>query len=151
MREQDKIGLFFQKLEFFGSLHLFVPASRKLILKMGNIIVEKTFSFAVGTVKLCTQIQEKQQQYIITKQLFRSSTAIGAMVLEAQNAESKRDFVHKLGIAQKECAETIYWLRLLHECAFISETQFVQFHEEAQEIIKILRSIIITTKKRIEK
>ena len=118
---------------------------------MGNIIEEKSFSFAVESVRLCSQIQKEHQQFILTKQLFRCSTSIGAMVQESQNAESKRDFVHKLGIAQKECAETIYWLRLLHECTFISDAQFEQFYGKAQEILKILRSIIVTTKKRLEK
>jgi four helix bundle protein len=118
---------------------------------MANAIVEKTFSFAVETVKLCSLIQKQQRHFIITNQLFRSSTAIGAIVQESQNAETRKDFIHKLGIAQKECAETIYWLKLLHQSEFISDVQFEQFHDKAQEIMKILRSIIITTKKRLEK
>ena len=77
----------------------------------------------------------------------KSSTSIGANIREAQNAESKADFVHKLAIAQKECDESIYWLELLKETDYISKSEFDELSKDANELLKIIRSIIITTKK----
>lgn len=78
-------------------------------------IRERTFQFALQTFRICEQINEKERQFIITKQLARSASSVGANVREARNAESKNDFIHKLSIALKECDESIYWLELLVE------------------------------------
>ena len=77
----------------------------------------------------------------------RSGTAIGALIREAQNAESKADFIHKLGIAQKECDETIYWLELLNETKYLTQKEFISMCNEGQELLKMIRSAIITSKK----
>lgn len=84
----------------------------------------------------------------MSKQLLRSGTSIGANVRESQNGESKADFIHKLAIAQKETDETLYWLELLKETDFIAENEFQSMHADAVELLKIIRSIIITSKKR---
>jgi four helix bundle protein len=73
-------------------------------------IRERTFAFALMTLRYCKRIQEEQKEYIITKQLSRSATSVGANVREARNAESRADFIHKLAISQKECDESLYWL-----------------------------------------
>ena len=73
-----------------------------------SIIKDKSFAFAVSTIKLFQYLTETKKEYVLSKQLLRSGTAIGALVCKAQNAESTKDFIHKLGIAQKECDETIY-------------------------------------------
>ncbi len=78
--------------------------------------------------------------------MLRSGTSIGANIREAHNAESKADFVHKLGIAQKEADETIYWLELLVETKYLTEGEFNSIHTEAEEILKIIKSIILTSK-----
>jgi four helix bundle protein len=78
--------------------------------------------------------------------LLRSGTSVGALVREAQNAESRMDFIHKLGIALKECDETLYWLELLFESDFLSEKEFKSIHKEACELLKMIRSAIITSK-----
>ncbi len=83
----------------------------------------------------------------MSKQLLRSGTAIGALIREAQNAESKADFIHKLGIAQKECDETIYWLELLKETNYLTSKEFESIHIESTEVLKMIRSAIITSKK----
>jgi len=75
-----------------------------------NVLLVKSFSFAIRIVKLYQYLVAEKKEYVLSKQLLRSGTAVGALVREAQNAESKADFIHKLGIAQKECDETIYWL-----------------------------------------
>ena len=90
---------------------------------------------------------EIKREFVLSKQLLRSGTAIGALVREAQNAESTKDFIHKLGIAQKECDESIYWIELLKETDFLTEREFDSMNKEAIELLKMLRSAIITSKK----
>ncbi len=80
-----------------------------------SIIKDKSFLFAKRVIKLYQYLTDKKKEFVLSKQILRSSTAVGALVREAQNAESKADFIHKLAIAQKECDETIYWLELLTE------------------------------------
>jgi len=89
----------------------------------------------------------ERKEFVLSKQFLRSGTSIGANVREALNAESQADFVHKLAIAQKECDETIYWLELLKETNFITEMEFKSINNDAIENLKILRSIILTSKK----
>jgi len=86
----------------------------------------------------------------MSKQLLRSGTAIGALVREAGNAESRADFIHKLGISQKECDETIYWLELLKEADYITQTEFNNLSQQATELLKIIRSSILTAKGKIK-
>jgi len=83
----------------------------------------------------------------MSKQLIRSGTAIGALVREAQNAESSKDFIHKLSISQKECDESIYWLELLKATDYINEQEFESLNNDAIELLKMLRSSILTSKK----
>ena len=85
----------------------------------------------------------------MSKQLLRSGTAIGALVREGKNAESKADFIHKYSIAQKECDETMYWLELLRETKYITKSEFESLYKDATEILKMLRSSIITTKNKL--
>lgn len=108
-----------------------------------NIIVDKTFQFALEIVKFAERL-EKEKRFIISKQLLRSGTSIGANVREAQNAESKIDFIHKMKIATKEADETEYWLMICkHSDGYI----FNEILEsEIKEIIKILSKIIATSK-----
>jgi four helix bundle protein len=80
----------------------------------------------------------------------RSGTSIGAMVREAINAETSKDFIHKLSVAQKECDETCYWLELLKEASYISEKEFISIYNDATELLKIIRAIIIKSKQKLE-
>jgi four helix bundle protein len=115
-------------------------------MKSKNIIIDKSFDFAVEIVRMVKVLQETHTEYVLSTQLRRSATSIGANVREAHNAESKRDFIHKMGIAQKECAETKYWLELLVRINFLLKDDFSYLHNNATELIKILKSIIISTK-----
>ena len=115
-----------------------------------SIIKDKSFAFAIRIVKLCQYLSETKKEYVLSKQLIRSGTAIGALTREAQNAESKKDFIHKLAIAQKECDETIYWLELLKETNYINEQEFESMNHNDVELLKMLRSAILTTKKTIQ-
>ena len=114
-----------------------------------SIIKDKSFVFAVRVIRLFQYLTETKKEYVLSKQLLRSGTAIGALVREAQNAESTKDFIHKLGIAQKECDETIYWLELLKETEYINDKEFESINNEANELLKMLRSAIITSKKNL--
>ncbi|MBX2905853.1 MAG: four helix bundle protein [Taibaiella sp.] len=111
-----------------------------------NTIYSKSFAFAVRIIKLYKLCTDERREFVLSRQLLRSGTSIGANVREAKNAESKLDFIHKLAFAQKECDETIYWLELLKETDFISLSEFESIVQDANELLKILRSIILTTK-----
>ena len=111
-------------------------------------IQETSYQFAIRIINLYKYLSEKKKEFIVSKQLLRSGTAVGALVREAQNAESKPDFIHKLGIAQKECDESIYWLELLKDTKFISEKQFSSINSDAITLLKMLKSAILTTKQK---
>jgi four helix bundle protein len=112
---------------------------------------EKTLDFAVRVVKLSQYLVAKKNEYIISKQIVRCGTNPGAMVREAANAESAMDFIHKLAIGQKELSETQYWLELLLKTDYISQTEYKSLHEDSTEIMRIIRSSILTKKKNLAK
>lgn len=111
-----------------------------------NIIQEKSFQFALSIIQLYKELSSKKE-YVLSKQLLRSGTSVGANIREAKNAESKRDFIHKLAISQKECDESLYWLDLLFESGYIDFDSYNNKKNEAKELLKILRSIILSTKR----
>ena len=110
-----------------------------------NIIKEKSFMFAVRIVNLC-KILKQRNEFVLSRQLLRSATSVGANTREALNAESKKDFIHKLQIAQKEADESIYWLELLHATEYLNDKEFSSLNNDAVELSKILKSIILSTK-----
>ena len=116
-----------------------------------NVIKIKSFDFALRIVDLYKYLCDNKKEYILSKQLLRSGTAIGVLVREAEQAESKLDFIHKLTIPQKEANETDYWLELLYQSKFLTKLQFKTLKQDIVEINKILASIIISTKQRIGK
>lgn len=111
-----------------------------------SIISDKSFKFAVRIVKLYKYLADNKKEFVLSKQMLRSGTSIGANIREALNAESTPDFIHKLSISQKETAETLYWLELLHETKYITENEFESMFQDCNELLKILRSIIISSK-----
>ncbi len=110
-----------------------------------NIIKQKSFEFATSIIKLYQSLCENKKEYVLSKQLLRSGTSVGAMVREAEHAESKQDFKHKLSIAQKEINESIYWMELLKETGYLTEAQFEHIGQQATEVLKLLTRIIKTT------
>lgn len=114
-----------------------------------NIVKNKSFTFAVRIVKLYEYLCENKREFVLSKQLLRSGTSVGAMIREAEHAETKNDFKHKLAIAQKEINETIYWLELLKETAYLNDEEFISINEDATEIIKLLTTIIKSVKSNI--
>jgi four helix bundle protein len=117
-------------------------------LKQDNIIQEKSFAFAVRLVKLYKYLCDEKREFVLSKQLLRSGTSIGANVEEAIGGHSGKDFIFKLSIAYKEARETIYWLKLLQAASFLSEEQAKSVLKDAEEICKILGKIQITAKSR---
>ena len=111
-------------------------------------LYKKTFALAVRVVKLRRFLSQEHQEYDLSRQLLRSGTAPGALYREAIHAESKKDFVHKLSIALKECSETQYWLELLHATDYLTQDQYSSIHADAVEVGKLLSAIIKTTKSR---
>jgi four helix bundle protein len=114
-----------------------------------NIVKTKSFAFAVRVVKLYQFLSEQKKEFVLSKQLLRSGTSVGAMVREAEHAETKSDFKHKMGIAQKEINESIYWLELLKETGYLTNEQFESINSDAVEIIKLITVIIKSTKTNI--
>ena len=114
-----------------------------------SIIKDKTFSFAVKTVDMYKNLKDSKREYVMSKQILKSGTSIGANVREALNAESINDFIHKLSIAQKECDETLYWLELLYKSEYINESEFIEYKNECDEILKVIKSIILSTKNKL--
>ena len=106
-----------------------------------NVIVEKSKSFALRIIRLYRYLCSEKNEYILSKQLLRSGTSIGANVKEAIRGQSKADFYAKMNISLKEASETEYWLELLHEGGYIEEKPFVSIYADCQELIKILVTI----------
>lgn len=112
-----------------------------------NIVKAKSFQFAVRIVNLYKYLVEVKKEYVMSKQLLRSGTSIGANIREGDNAQSKLDFIHKFSVAQKECDETLYWLELLKETEYLNENEFNSIYNEGEEILKIIKTILINAKK----
>ena len=106
-----------------------------------NVIMRKSFAFSVRIVNLYKYLSEQKKEYVISKQIYRSGTSIGANIADAQRAQSTADFVAKMKIALKEANETQYWLQLLHETNYITEKEFTSVHNDLLEILKILTAI----------
>ena len=118
---------------------------------MDNIIETKSFDFAVRIVNLYKLLCEEKREFILSKQLLRSGTSIGANVREARRAQSTPDFISKLYVALKEADETSYWLELLHETGFITDEMFNSIYADCEELLKLLTSIIKTTQENTKK
>ena len=114
-------------------------------MKTNNVVVDKSLAFAVRIVKLYKYLSETKHEFVLSKQILRSGTSIGANVKEAIRGQSKDDFAHKLNISLKEASETEYWLELLHESGYIEdETAFNSIYQDCQEILSILTAITKT-------
>ncbi|MCL2305116.1 MAG: four helix bundle protein [Planctomycetaceae bacterium] len=118
---------------------------------MENIILEKSFAFAVRIVNASRYLNDSKREFVLSKQLIRSGTSVGANIEEAMGAQSDADFVSKLSIARKEARETHYWIRLLEATNFFSESESRSLLNDVDEILKILTSIILTAKSKLEK
>ena len=110
-----------------------------------NIVEAKSFNFAIRIVNLYKHLSDKKTEFVMSKQLLRCGTSIGANVTEAQKAQSRADFHTKMNIAMKEANESYYWLRLLHKTDYLSQKEFASLEQDIKEIVAILTAICKTT------
>lgn len=115
-------------------------------MKTDNIIVDKSKVFALRIIRLYQYLKNEKNEFVLSKQLLRSGTSIGANVKEAIRGQSRADFYAKLNISLKEASETEYWLELLHESEYIEEKTFNSIYADCQELIKLLVAITKTQK-----
>ena len=115
---------------------------------ISSVIREKSMKFAIRTVNLCRYLSEEKKEFVLSKQLLRSGTSIGANVREAQQGQSKNDFIAKMSISLKEAAETDYWLELLYETGYLTEEQYGSIHADCGEVARLLTSIIKSARRK---
>jgi TIGR02436 family protein len=118
-------------------------------MRKENILREKSLAFAIRIVRFNKFLKEDKQEYILSKQLLRSGTSIGALIRESENGAILKDFINKLSIALKEADETQYWLELLYRSEIISKTIFESINEGAEELVKLLVASVKTSKSKI--
>ena len=117
---------------------------------MSNVVKDKSFTFAVRIVNLQRLLSTEKKEYVLSRQLLRSGTAVGALVREAEQVESKLDFVHKMAIALKEANETEYWILLLRETGYLTAKESESILADTVELLKLLTSIIKSTKRGLD-
>ena len=113
---------------------------------MSNVVEDKSFLFAIRIVRLYRYLRSEKKEFVLSKQLLRSGTSISANVAEAQQAQSRADFLSKINIALKEAAETEYWLRLLHATDYLSNNEFASVYDDCVQVKKMLVAIVKTSK-----
>ncbi len=114
-----------------------------------SILADKSYEFAIRIVKLNAYLNKEKKEYTLSKQLLRSGTAIGALISEAQYAQSRADFINKMYVSLKEANESRYWIRLLTDCEYITKTMSESIYADVEELIKMLTSSINTTKEKL--
>lgn len=118
---------------------------------MENIVAVKSYAFAIRVVKLYKLLSQEKKEFVLSKQMLRSGTAIGALIREAEHAQSKADFLNKMNVALKEANETEYWLMLMKDTEYLNETEFQSISKDCSEILKLLISIVKSTKTALKK
>jgi four helix bundle protein len=111
-----------------------------------NVVKEKSFAFASRIVDFNKYLTKKHKEYVLSKQVLESGTSIGALIREAEHAESKADFIHKMSISLKEANETEYWIDLIYHGAYVNEKEYNSLKEDLTEILKLIIAIIKSAK-----
>jgi four helix bundle protein len=119
-------------------------------LELGNAVRDKSFEFAVRVVALCGFLSDEKREYVLSRQLLRSGTSIGANIREALQGQSKKDFLSKINIALKEANESLYWIELLGASGILTEPQKGSMWKDCNELISLLTAIVKTTKKSLK-
>ena len=131
---------------FPPSVFIFNSPFSIFITMKKNVVKEKSFELAVAVVETYKYLTADKKEYVMSKQLLRSGTAPGALIREAEQGESRKDFIHKMAIALKECNETEYWLDLLRYTAYLDEGHFDFVYKKNKEVLYLLISIVKTAK-----
>ena len=119
-------------------------------MRAQGILYDKSKAFALDVIALCNELRDKGD-YVMSKQILKSGTSIGANYCEAVCAESPQDFIHKVSISLKEANETYFWLDLLHDSKYIDEERYNRMKTQIEELFKMLNSSVITVKQRLKK
>lgn len=119
-------------------------------MRAQGILYDKSKAFALDVIALCNELRDKGE-YVMSKQILKSGTSIGANYCEAVCAESPQDFIHKVSISLKEANETYFWLDLLHDSKYIDEERHGRMKAQVEELFKMLNSSVITVKQRLKK
>lgn len=120
-------------------------------MKKENVVMSKSYTFALRIIKMYKYLVAEKKEYVLSKQLLRSGTAIGALIKESEHAQSKADFLNKMNVALKEANETEYWIELLRDSEYLSATESLSILEDSTELIRLLISIVKTTKTSLKK
>lgn len=115
-------------------------------MKSENVVMSKSYAFALRIIKLYKYLVSEKKEYVLAKQLLRSGTSIGALIREGEHAQSKADFLNKMNIALKEANETQYWIELMKDSEYLSLTESNSILEDISELIRLLASIVKSTK-----
>lgn len=149
MNEESRNARYLERPEQCESEQWMVGLANDPVIPYRNVLVEKSFLFAVPEINVHKNIITKNRDFEVGRQFVRAGTAIGALIRKAQNAESRTDFIHKPGNARKECDETCYWLELMKETEIVGVDQFNDLHQKCLELLRIIRSSIITSENRM--
>ena len=114
--------------------------------KLKNPLKSKSYAFAIKIVKLCQSLVKEQKEFVLSKQILRSATSVGALIRESEFAASRKDFINKLTVSLKEANETEYWLMLLHDTDYLDKEKFEILQTECKELIAMLVKSVITSK-----
>ena len=120
-------------------------------MKKENVVMNKSYAFALRIVKLYKYLVYEKKEYVLSKQLLRSGTSIGALIREGEHAQSKADFLNKMNIALKEANETQYWIELLRDSSYLSSDESLSIYDDAKELTRLLASIVKSTKQSLGK
>ena len=120
-------------------------------MKKENVVMNKSYAFALRIVKLYKYLVNEKKEYVLSKQLLRSGTSIGALIREGEHAQSKADFLNKMNVALKEANETQYWIELLRDSSYLSFEESLSIYDNANELIRLLASIVKSTKQSLGK
>ncbi|MDR1895923.1 MAG: four helix bundle protein [Prevotellaceae bacterium] len=115
-----------------------------------NIVKIKSFNFALRIINLYKFLCTDKKEFVLSKQVLRSGTAIGALVYESEHAQSSADFISKMNIALKEANETVYWLSLLYQSDYLSKESYLSISEDSEELVRLLASIVKTSKTKLK-
>lgn len=128
---------------------LIIYLQSQLSIGIMNVVVTKSYAFAIQTVRLCRMLSDERKEFVLSKQLLRSGTSICAQIKEAQHAQSSADFLHKMNVALKEANETEYWISLLKDTGLINQDEYITINHDCEEVLKLLVSIVKTTKNKL--
>jgi four helix bundle protein len=120
-------------------------------MKQENIVMTKSYAFSLRVIKMYKYLVYEKKEYVLSKQLLRSGTSIGALIREGEHAQSRVDFLNKMNIALKEANETQYWVELLRDSDYLSSVESLSILEDASELIRLLASIVKSIKQSLGK